>query len=524
MRPRKEEKRRRAGQQGAAFPSWRLLALVVTPTLVSCELESRELAEQEEPRGDSGGPGVGGSAATEPSEGAVSALSPMGVAGAPIVEACGHDGGACAAQTPEPNAGLEPTCPGCLIDGECVGLGAVDEGNECLICDPARAQTDWSPNDGVSCDDGSFCTTGDVCSRGSCVGEPRECDDAVACNGVSTCDDAASECSAPTNECADGFVCDVVTDTCVTTCSGCLVAGVCVASGSEASGNPCMVCDPAVSTTGLVPAPGKACGAGSISCSNQDTCDAQGLCQPNHLPQGTPCGNPSSSFCDRPDSCDGEGRCLQRLAQNGSSCDDGAFCTVAVCQGGACVSTGIRDCGANSTCNEAMGACVSTLSGLGEACASAADCAAGRPCTFWFVDSDGDGFGSGAPIGVCGLDPPNRPLSPGQAYRTNGGDCCDAGANANLVFPGQERFFGVPSACGSFDYDCDGEETVMPPLGCSQPASVRCEDRVSLLFAPVSPGINCSSGTGSNAYFRCATVDGTCQAVGPNEQLPPFCR
>jgi hypothetical protein len=49
-------------------------------------------------------------------------------------------------------------------------------------------------------------------------------------------------------------------------------------------------------------------------------------------------------------------------------------------------------------------------------------------------DRDGDGHRA---TGACGGD-----------------DCCDQDP---VVFPGQQNFFASVSACGTFDYDCDGK-------------------------------------------------------------------
>jgi hypothetical protein len=64
---------------------------------------------------------------------------------------------------------------------------------------------------------------------------------------------------------------------------------------------------------------------------------------------------------------------------------------------------------------------------------SGADADAGNPC-----DVDGDGHRS--KDSVC-----------------LGDDCCDTD---NATHPGQTGFFVTRNACGSFDYDCDGQETV----------------------------------------------------------------
>lgn len=480
-----------------------LLVLAATaPVVVACEINERRFpsdgpaaedggAEPPAPgRADSElaarGPSIGDPATALPGEGPTSAD-------------CARDAGPCPAQSP--GAALA-ACPGCLIEGECVGVEAVDESNPCHVCDPARDPIGWSSNDGASCDDGLFCTTDDVCSEGACAGQARECDNGVACDGVSTCDEDADECTPDTNECAAGFVCDVATDTCVTTCDGCLVDGVCLASGSEAAGNPCLVCNPALSTTAFSPAIGKACGAGASLCSQQDTCDGQGNCQPNNLPAGTACGNPASSACDQPDSCDGAGRCLQRLAQNGAQCDDGAACTVAdQCQGGRCVGGGSRACGAGQICVEGPNPCQCQGCQIGNTCFAAgavsptdpclvcdptrsttafsestsascrrpngAECTANSQCSSnrcvtHYGDGDGDGFASiealQSAIQLCAGTNSTVPgfttVRPVSRATT---DCLDTNA---IVYPGQTEYFGVP-AVGlqpPFDYDCDGAE------------------------------------------------------------------
>lgn len=254
--------------------------------------------------------------------------------------------------------GIETQCLGCVIAGICTGAGALSSNNVCLICDPKRNSGDWSANDGAACDDGLFCTTDDVCSDGNCGGEVRSCEDEVDCNGISTCDEATESCAPNVNQCGLDSICDVLTDRCVSTCAGCLIGGVCLPPGAELAGNPCMVCDPGRSAAAFAPAIGKSCGASPSACSQQDTCDNQGRCQPNHLAATTPCGDSTSSTCDQADSCDGNGNCLQRLAPNGTACDDGAFCSSGDrCQGGACIATGLRTCGANQSCNEAANEC-----------------------------------------------------------------------------------------------------------------------------------------------------------------------
>jgi hypothetical protein len=65
------------------------------------------------------------------------------------------------------------------------------------------------------------------------------------------------------------------------------------------------------------------------------------------------------------------------------------------------------------------------------------------------VDGDGDGFGVAAQTTLACKAPPG--------YATNSTDCDDTNAN---VKPGQTAFFTVARSDGSFDYDCDGAQTV----------------------------------------------------------------
>lgn len=263
------------------------------------------------------------------------------------ISLCGDGGTACGA-----------TCPGCVIEEDCVAADAVNPANSCQVCDPALDARGWSNNDGATCDDQLFCTTDDACIAGACEGTPRVCEDGVACNGVSFCDEGSDSCSPNANQCGSGLLCNVATGACASTCGGCLIAGVCLETGAQEPGNPCRICDPARSTTGYSPAVGRSCGAGPSACSQQDTCDAQGACRPNDLASGSPCGDSTSSACDRPDTCDGSGTCQARRSANDSPCDDGLFCATGdSCQGGRCLATGNRNCGSNQSCSEGSDRC-----------------------------------------------------------------------------------------------------------------------------------------------------------------------
>jgi hypothetical protein len=73
-------------------------------------------------------------------------------------------------------------------------------------------------------------------------------------------------------------------------------------------------------------------------------------------------------------------------------------------------------------------------------------------CTHFFPDADGDGFGDAAPGQTACLCAPTDPY-----VELSGGDCFDQNADAR---PGQTGFFAADRGDGSFDYDCNGSETV----------------------------------------------------------------
>lgn len=111
-------------------------------------------------------------------------------------------------------------CPGCLILGECVGAGISNPENVCEICDPGSDAYGWSADDARACDDSLFCTVEDRCSAALCRGVPRACEDGVACNGISECQEGDDRCSPDENQCTGGQVCDLASRSCQSTCAG----------------------------------------------------------------------------------------------------------------------------------------------------------------------------------------------------------------------------------------------------------------------------------------------------------------
>jgi hypothetical protein len=102
----------------------------------------------------------------------------------------------------------------------------------------------------------------------------------------------------------------------------------------------------------------------------------------------------------------------------------------------------------------------------GQPCTLATNCAS-HVCTAFYVDVDGDGYGTGQATSFCGTTAP-------VGYASQNGDCCDSATNlavAKLIHPGAD--FQTTSAggvCGiTWDYNCSGQtEQSIPKLaGCT---------------------------------------------------------
>jgi hypothetical protein len=141
----------------------------------------------------------------------------------------------------------------------------------------------------------------------------------------------------------------------------------------------------------------------------------------------------------------------------------------------------------------------------GQQCSLAADCAS-RVCTPFYVDVDGDGYGSGQAVGFCGANPPI-------GYAAQSGDCCDSASNlavAKLIHPGAD--FQTTSAGGvcniTWDYDCSGSVESNPQTyACVPSAAYPACPSAAANFAesscgtPDDEGCNCSGSSGSCMVF-----------------------
>ncbi|MDP6946387.1 MAG: hypothetical protein QF464_19720, partial [Myxococcota bacterium] len=333
------------------------------------------------------------------------------IAGLTACGGTGGDGGPDGFWTPD----IVTTPDGTLPDEEtieptgCTGHAActAELADQLNPCEEGRCAEDGTcvvvvSEDGVSCDDHAPCTEGDVCTAGVCGGLPRSCDDENPCT-EDTCDPKEAE----------------------SPCLHTLVEGLCD------DGDFCTV-DDTCTDSGCVGVP--------TDCSAMDGDCAVGQCDPSN------------------------GACLTVLSEDGSTCDDGDFCTSEdTCQAGACAGS-LTDCShidsvcGTGYCEPETGACVALLINEGGACDD------NNPNTAFDTCVDGEC--------VC------LPQCEGKACGPDGcgGICsggCDPGETCN-----QSQ---CVCTCDNGSY-CDGVETCDPTMGCvpGQPPVV--DDGVECTF------------------------------------------
>ncbi|MET0285962.1 MAG: hypothetical protein ABW352_15880, partial [Polyangiales bacterium] len=433
---------------------------------------------------------------------------------------------------------------GCSIGGICVAPNALDPGNPCRACQPARSTNSYTPlGAGVPCDDRLFCTSGDACDgAGTCAGRARNCSDQIDCT-VDSCDEGNDRCVSSAN-------------------GGCLIDGACIGAGSSDPFNPCRSCQPAVSLTSWSHrAAGYACDDGAY-CTTGDACNGEGSCV------GTPrdC-NAGASGCARScdelnDSCRADvasctidGACIAAgtpdpsnpcrecdparspagwsVKAEGASCDDAQFCTVS----DRCDATGhclgaARDCdggaSCDSSCDEARDTCVEGRAGcaIGGACipqgtlrdgntcqlcdptrstsawspvALGATCSDGAFCTVGDV-CDGSGSCQGT------ANPCSDGLDCTRDFCDEAGDRCSSEVVTACVIAGMCRRSGEldpGNACRS----CN--PSVSTTGWTNLPAAVSCDD-----------GQFCTVGDGCDGEGRCTGVLRTC---GTGSGCASFC-
>jgi hypothetical protein len=171
-------------------------------------------------------------------------------------------------------------------------------------------------------------------------------------------------------------------------------------------------------------------------------------------------------------------------------------------------------------CVSATQTCVGTkcLFNDGLSCSVASQCAS-NACTPFYVDQDGDGYGTGQAVGFCGTTAP-------VGYAAQTGDCCDTApsiAIAKLIHPGAGyQTTSAGGVCGiTWDYDCSGTNDVRPvqyASDCTAPPA--CEAILTITTNLECGGTISSSPTcgldkdqGSELYGVCLANDITTQPV-----------
>ncbi len=166
------------------------------------------------------------------------------------------------------------------------------------------------------------------------------------------------------------------------------------------------------------------------------------------------------------------------------ACTDAGACAYPTCpnhftcgsDGNSCATSCAEDagCATGYACNLALqdgGACV-TPSATGP-CSFDEDCLADAGgCVAFFHDGDGDGFGDpDASLKQCGITPPSTYVRVAPDAGSSSFDCDDQNVQA---FPGQTSYFTAPRANNTYDYNCDGIQTLMnaPYSTCNYGCSV----------------------------------------------------
>jgi len=286
----------------------------------------------------------------------------------------------------------------CLIEGRCIGVGGVPAGEDCRECSLALPG-DYSPKaPGEACSslDGEP-TMLNVCGDdGNCTHRVRESciiDGKSWPEGVSNPENVCEWCSpavslvgwspkAEGNPCAADAM-DCTTDGCdgAGNCkhdvmSGyCAIDGMCMGPNAQSPNDPCLVCDPARSTTDYVLSGAKEC----ISCTTDDDCDdgyqcVHGECAPKPRPECVVDGDCDDGYHCVDSQCEPKEK--EPACVDDSGCEDGYECKDGVCvqvPQPECVRD--DDCGDGKKCED--GRCVLVVQ---PPCIDDAECGDGEKC------------------------------------------------------------------------------------------------------------------------------------------------
>src|SRR5262245_6018406 len=227
-------------------------------------------------------------------------------------------------------------CCSATCQFESMGSPCASDGELCTsdVCDGAGNCTHPPGNAGAVCRvDAGECDVAEQCNGidGTCppdgfemLGVPCGTATATDCTNPDTCDGAGS---CLTNDLPDGTTCTDEPNPC--TADTCL-SGACQHVAGNA-GTVCRAdagaCDVAEVCDGTNPAcppdqfetAGEPCGSATDDdCTDPDTCNGLGACQPNHAPSGTLCTDDGQTCTD--DKCNGSGACTHPPGHAGVQC------------------------------------------------------------------------------------------------------------------------------------------------------------------------------------------------------------
>ena len=350
----------------------------------------------------------------------------------------------------------------CDTSATCAGASIVlcNDGNSCTVdfCSPASGCSHVTSNDGLTCEDGNLCTVDDTCLGGEC--EP----------GIAS-------------ECQDTLVTDCLRPTCNP------LTGQCDQIEVQPAGHPCF---------------------DGNACTEDDSCDTAGSCQP-----GTPKTCTSQHPCKKAwcnvQAQEGGNPCVAEWKKEGVGCDDGDICSTSdVCtlaedgNGLKCVGDPVpcndgNPCSADSCLKEIGCAFQSLPDGtqckvLFDDCYQTGECQAGQ-CLKDDAPLCSDGVGctvdSCGALGAC-LNVPDHSLCDNGLY-CDGQEQCDSkfgclpgtppSANDGIACTVDWCDEGLKGILHSFENQmcddgdpCNGAETCDPALGCLPGTTVDCND------------------------------------------------
>lgn len=427
--------------------------------------------------------------------------------------------------------GADP-CPGADGDSNCSET-CDENANACVADDPS----------GSTCNDGLFCTTNDTCDgSGTCQGGGSPCGDVGDGDGdcSEACNEGTDSCTAndPAGAvCDDGLFC--------TTASTCNGTGSCTGTGNPCSANvgdadnDCTEsCDEASDSCTAPDPMGATCDDG-LFCTVTDSCNGVGVCGGT----GNPCtANVGDNDSDCSESCNEVANDCSMTDPNGSSCNDGAFCTVTdTCTAGVCGGTGNpcsafvgdADTDCSESCNEGADNCTSNDPN-GSSCNNATFCDgvdtcnggvcsthSGNPCSANIGDNDNDCSES------CNEASDNCTANDAAGSTCNDGTFCN-GADTCNGSNSCNQHAGNPCLAfvGDGDNNCaEACSEVADACTANEPNGTACNDGTYCNGADTCSGGACSTHAGNpcpgadgdnNCSESCNEGADNCTANDPN--------